>query len=264
MVDGNHLAVILCTYAFITDVRVDLKCEVQRCRTCRQFDHVPVWCKYEYLAGEQIHLQGFHEFLRIIGILLPFQSLTQPGQVHFFLVGSDPLLVFPVSCNTVFCDLMHLICSDLDLERLAVVAHHSGMKRLIHVRFRHSDVVLEPPRDRSPHSVDKTQYCIAVLDTVNDDPHSHKVKDLIQRLMLVFHFFIDAVKVFGTTVNIVVDIDVLQGIVDPFHYIIDGIFPLALALAHLFCQIIVGFRLQEFQCDVLQLHFDGIHTKTSS
>ena len=29
------------------------------------------------------------------------------------------------------------------------------------------------------------------------------------------------------------DIDVLQGIVDPFHYIIDGIFPLALALAAL-------------------------------
>ena len=63
--------------------------------------------------------------------------------------------------------------------------------------------------------------------------HSHKVKYLIQRLMLVFHCFRDAVKVFGTTVNIVVDIDVLQGIVDPFHYIIDGIFPLALALAHL-------------------------------
>ena len=69
---------------------------------------------------------------------------------------------------------------------------------------------------------------------------------------------------FGTTINIVVDIDVLQGIVDPFHYVIDGIFPLALALAHLFCQIVVGFRLQELQCDVLQLHFDGIHTKTSS
>ena len=110
----------------------------------------------------------------------------------------------------------------------------------------------------------QTQHSVAVLDAVHDDPHRHQVKDLIQRLMLKFHFLVYAVKVFGTTVNVVVDIDVLQGIVDPFHHVVDGVFPLILALAHLLRQVVIGLWLQEFQRDILQLHLDGVHTQTSS
>ena len=57
------------------------------------------------------------------------------------------LLVLPVRCNAVFRHLVHLGRADLDLERDAGAADDGRVERLVAVRLRGGDIVLEAARD---------------------------------------------------------------------------------------------------------------------
>ena len=105
MVDGNHFAVYLGSNAFTADIRVDFKGKIQRCRTGRKLDHIPLRGEYEYLTGKEVNLQGFHELLGIIHILLPFQGLAQPCQLYLFLILGNAFFIFPMGGDTVLSDL---------------------------------------------------------------------------------------------------------------------------------------------------------------
>ena len=53
------------------------------------------------------------------------------------------VLVLPVCRHAEFGHLVHFLCADLHLERVAVIPHDDGVQRLITIRFRVADVVLE-------------------------------------------------------------------------------------------------------------------------
>jgi len=91
-------------------------------------------------------------------LLLPLEQLAQPGEVS--LVRCDPdaaFLVFPVRRDPLLGHRVHLLGADLDLERNPLVADDRGVQRLIPVRPRHGDEVLEPTRHRRPGLVDNAQ-----------------------------------------------------------------------------------------------------------
>ena len=104
------------------------------------------------------------------------------------------------------------------------------MKRLIHVRLRHGNIVLEPSGYRLPHGVDDTQHSIALFDGVDDYPYSNKVKDLVKLFVLELHFFVNAVIMFGSSVYVILQIHVIEG----FFYLMDDNLDGFLPLSHLF------------------------------
>ena len=68
-----------------------------------------------------------------------------------------PFLVLPVRGDALLGDQVHLPRADLHLERLPLLRHHRRVQRLVEVRLRHRDVVLDPAGDRTPDLMDDAE-----------------------------------------------------------------------------------------------------------
>ena len=69
--------------------------------------------------------------------------------------------------DSVFRDPVHLIGPDLNLKRSSRFADQGRVQRLVHIRLRHGDIVLEPPRHRRIHLMDDSQDSVTVLDRLH-------------------------------------------------------------------------------------------------
>ena len=78
-----------------------------------------------------------------------------------------------------FGDAVHLLGPDLDFEGLPVRADHGGVQRLVEVRPRDRDEILDAARDGPPLVVDHAERRVAVLHRVGDDAQRHQVVDLV-------------------------------------------------------------------------------------
>ena len=147
---------------------MNLKGKIKRCGSCRKINYISLRSKDEYLIVKEVHLQGLKEFSRIISLFLPFKRLSEPGQLLFIVIciGLSGLsfFVFPVSCNTVFSNAVHLISPDLYFKGIALIIDNSCVKGLIQIGLWHCNIVFESSRDRYPPGVDCPQNCIAVFN----------------------------------------------------------------------------------------------------
>ena len=120
---------------------------------------------------------------------MPFQELPQPGKTLIIrLFDNLSLLVFPMGSDAFLCNLMHFICSNLDLDPFPIGPDDGGVEGLIHILFGKADIVLEFPWNGLPEGVDDAQHVIALLHGIDDDPESGDVIDLIKVNVLFFHF----------------------------------------------------------------------------
>ena len=83
------------------------------------------------------------------------------------------------------------------------------MQRLIIVRLRNGDIIFKSARNRLPHRVDHAQNFIAVLDVFHYNTHGCQIVNLIKRAIVVFHLFIDAVKVFRSAADFAFNVQFL-------------------------------------------------------
>ena len=147
---------------------MNLKGKIKRRGSCRKVHYISLRSKDEYLIVKEVHLQGLKEFCRIISFLLPFKRLSEPGQLLLIVICTGlsglSFFVFPVSCNTVFSDAVHLIGSDLYLKRISLIINNSGVKGLIQIWLWHCYIVFEPSWNRYPPGVNCAQNCIAVFN----------------------------------------------------------------------------------------------------
>ena len=105
--------------------------------------------KDKHLILVKIDLEVCHELAGVGHLLLPTNNARQPSHV---LCGA--LLIREVRSYPPFGAVMHLWRAYLHLDGLALWTNHCGVQRLIQVELGHSDVVLEPPRNGSPHGMD--------------------------------------------------------------------------------------------------------------
>ena len=199
----------------------------------------------------KVTLQQLHKLLVVRHILLPLKDLAEPCQLLVLAArGHSPvacLLVFPVRCDTVFGNPVHLKGSDLDLKRRTRGTDQRRVEGLVHICLWHGDIVLKPARHRFIHLMDHTERCIAVLDRINDDAHREQVVDLVDRLSLILHLFIYAKEMLYTPVDLGVDPGIHNVLCNLIHDV------LHILLAHIFSerdllhQIIIRLRLQIFQ-----------------
>ena len=107
-------------------------------------------------------------------------------------------------------DSVHLVGADLDLDRLAGVGDDRRVQRLVAVRLRHRDVVLEPTGHRLPQRVDHAQNPIAVAHAIDLHPDRRQVIDLGEVLLLAGHLLPDRVDVFGPTGDLGTDFNLVE------------------------------------------------------
>ena len=202
---------------------------------------------------------------------MPFQQLTQPGQflrIAFVRpgsrIGTAAFLIPPVSGDTEFTDTVHLECTNLDLQRLAVGKGHCSMQGLVHVGLRYRNIIFEPSRNRAPQPVHNPQRSVTVLYCIHQYTDGQQVINLIQFFMVPHHFFINTVEIFGTTLDLTTDINPVQFLAQGLHGVVDHGFPFFPFCLNLLYQIVIQFRIPVPEGHVLQFPLDCINTQAIS
>ena len=142
---------------------------------------------------------------------------------------------------------MHVIGPYLNFKRLTSLSNKRSVKRLVHIGLGHCDIILEPAWYRLIQFMDDAKGRIAVLDCINNDTYGKQIIYLIQSLVLIAHFFIDAEKVFYSSVDFTFyasSFNVLSNIFADIFYVF---FSLALSLSNLFRKILVNIRFKIFK-----------------
>ncbi len=92
--------------------------------------------------------------------------------------------------------------------------------------------------------MDDAQGSVTVPYAVHDDAHREEIVYLIQGLVLVLHFLIDAEEMLHPAVDLRLDAGIADMLADLVHNALDILFPHALALGNLVHKIVVDLRLQ--------------------
>ena len=135
------------------------------------------------------------------------------------------------------------------------------MEGLVHILLGHGDIVFKPARNRGVHLMDHTQRRIAVLYRIHNNPHGKQVVNLVQRLLLVHHFLVNAEKMFRPAVNLGFNPRGLNMAFHIFHDVLHKSLALPLFQGNFFHQVIVDLRFQILQRQVIQFHLDLGNTK---
>ncbi len=77
---------------------------------------------------------------------------------------------------------------------VAVFGDHRGVQRLVEIRPRHGDEVLDAAGHRTPEVVDDAEHGVAVLHRLGDDAHGVQVVHLVDADALALQFLVNAVE----------------------------------------------------------------------
>ena len=165
--------------------------------------------------------------------------------------------------NAVLGLLMHLVGSNLNLERASRGADDRRVERLVVIDLGHGDIVFKATGHGVPQRVHRAERGVAIAHRMRDDAQCHQVVDLGEFLALALHLLVDGPIVLGTAV----DLEVFQAnAVELVGERLDGLGQIALTdlarLRHHARDALVGIGLQVEEGQVLELPFNGAHAQT--
>ena len=100
-----------------------------------------------------------------------------------------------MSGDAFFRDAMHLLGANLHFERLATV-NDCGVQRLIEIRPRHGDVILEAAGNGSPNVVDHAERGVTIAFRVGNDANSEKIVNLFEAALLALQLAVQRTQAF--------------------------------------------------------------------
>ena len=159
---------------------------------------------------------------------------------------------------------MHLLGSDLDFNGLAVWPQHHRMNRLITVRFRVGDVVIELVRHMAIMGVHNTECCVAILQTFSHHAHGTHIEQLIKGEGFLLHLAPDAVDVFRAAINFSLNTLFFHRFAQCADKIVDVMLTVDTTLMQQFRDSFVFIRMQVAEAVVFQLPFELANAETVS
>ena len=165
--------------------------------------------------------------------------------------------------NAVLGLLVHLVGSNLNLERTGRGAYNRRVERLIVIDLGHGDIVFKAAGHGVPQRMHRAERGVAVAHRMGNDAQRHQVVDLGEFLALALHLLVDGPIVLGATV----DLEALQAnAVKLIGERLDGLCQIALAnlarLRHHARDTLVSVGLQVEEGQVLELPLNGAHAQT--
>src|SRR5882762_1808164 len=147
MAQSDHLSVDLCTNTLMANFRVNRVCKIDRRGASGHFQHTALRSEGVHFGGSEIYLERGEKFAGLLQFLRPLDELAHPDD-SLIVVARDraadglSVLVLPMSGDAFLSDAVHFLRANLVFKPLAT-ENHRGVQRLIEVRPRHGDVVLE-------------------------------------------------------------------------------------------------------------------------
>ena len=259
VVERYDAPVDLGTAAVVTDFGVHAVSEVQRRGALGQIDGMAVRGEHVNAVRLDIHAKLIGQAANVTQLFVPFEHLTQPGDLLLVVVrgGFDVgALVPPMRANTQLGFLVHGLGADLHLQHLAFRPEHGGVQRAVAVFLGVGDVVVEFLGDVPPQCMHDTQRGVAVADLGHQHAHSANVVDLAELQAFLLHLSPDRIDVLGTSV----DFRVYPGGGQFVLQLLDDVLDVLLAIQPSLVQqlsdlfVLLGFEVAEGQ--VLQFPLD--------
>ena len=138
------------------------------------------------------------------------------------------------------------------------------MERLVHVRLRCGDVVLETVRNRTEHLVDYTENVVAFKLRVHDDTNSILVVNLLDALSVYIYLLVYAVNTLDTSVNLRRSFEILafETFRYFFLYLCDEEIAFILLYFENMLDLGIGIRIKVMERKILKLVLDGLDTES--
>src|SRR6185437_5328669 len=262
--ERSHAPVHARTVAVQANFRVHGEREVDRRRALGKLDHVTRRREYEYLVLVQIQLQELEKLVRRLGIELQLEHLPEPLEMPIELVRvARVFLEAPVRGDSVFRGAVHLARTYLNLEQLPAGSEHSRVQRLVSVRLRLRDVVLDTFLDRSPPVVDDAECMVTIRNAVHEHANREKIVDLLVRLVAIHHLLVDGPEMLRPSGDLHVgDSGSRHFRGERLAHPLDEIVALGTLLRNETREVAIRIRLEMLEREILELPADLRHSET--
>ena len=249
----------------MTDLGVYPIGEIQRGRALGHVQHVAVGGEQVNTIRLEIHPQLFGQPADIAHLLVPFQHLSQPGDLVLVGVGAAVRigpLVAPVGANTELGLFMHGLGTDLYFQHLALGADHRRMQRAIAVFLGVGNVVVELVGNVPPKAVNYPKSGVAITHLRHQNPHCAHVVYLTEIDALALHLPPDRVDMLGPTGNVGMNRRFFQCLAQLRHYRVDIFLSVEPTLVQQLGNLLVLGRLQVAEGQIFQLPLDMTNPET--
>ena len=125
--------------------------------------------------------------------------------------------------NTIFRGTVHLVGSNLNLERTTARSNQCRVERLVHVLFRHCDIIFETSRNWLVFLMNNSECRITIPYRIDLDTNCMNIVNLVERLVLRDHFLIDGEQMLDTSVYLCLDASFLHILLNLFYHLYDEI-----------------------------------------
>ena len=188
-------------------------------------------------------------------LALDLEQRLQPAVRLALHVGQRNafVLVHPVRSDAGFRNPMHLLGADLDLHRQAVRADQRGVQRLVAVRLRDCDVVLELSGNRLVKAVQGAERNVAGRNVCDDDAVAVDIVHLGKRQVLLDHLAVRGIQVLRAPGDARIDPAVGELRLDRLKRFGDHLAPVAPGCTRRLVEHAVAQRVQVRERQFLQL-----------
>ena len=138
---------------------------------------------------------------------------------------------------------MHFLRADLHFKRVPAMQQRR-VQRLIEVRPRNRDVILEAPGHRPPNVMDHAQRGVAIALGVRDDAHGKQIVNLLEAGFLTEHFAVHGIEAFHASFQFRGNAGFYQPRADGCLHLVQEFFMKGCFVANFFLQCKEPFRLE--------------------
>ncbi|RMQ54470.1 hypothetical protein ALQ01_05585 [Pseudomonas savastanoi pv. glycinea] len=265
VVERYDAAVDLRTTAVMADFGVHPIGKVQRCCALGQVDGVTVRGEDVDAVRLDIDSQLVCQAADVAQLFMPFEHLTQPGNLLFVMIGAGfdvGAFIAPMRTNAQLGLFMHGVGADLHFQHLAFRPDNGGVQRAIAVFLGVGDVIVELFGNMPPQGVHNAQRGIAIAHFRDQYTQRAHVIDLAECQAFALHFAPDGIDMFGSATDVSRHAGGLQFVVELGHDVADEALAVQPALVQQLGDLLVLIRLQVAERQVFQLPLDMPDTQT--
>ena len=235
--------------------------KIERRGAVGQVDYAALRREHEHEVLEHLGMKTVKQ-CRVFGLVRVQQPAQRLDAGLELPVDRAALLVAPVRRDTVLGKLVHLVGPNLDLYRFAARSAHRSMQRLVAVRLRVGDIIVELPFNVAPLAVHEPEHGVAVSDGLDHDTDRAHIEQFMKIPLLGSHLLPDAVDVLGAAVDFRLDAGLGDRLPECVDDIVDELLAALARLLEILRDTLVGRGFEVAEREVLEFPLELADTET--
>jgi len=179
-IEGNDLAVYLCTDTMKSNFTMNFKCKINWCRFYWESLKITFWCKDIDFILIEIQFEVFKQIFSSFIFRDIFKYISYPVNPVFKVLSRCSFILFvsPMCSYPFFSNFIHFFCSYLNFNEPSFRSYYSCMNQLVTICFRNRDIIFQSIRNWSINIVNNAEYgkTIIVIRSIEDDSDCKEIR----------------------------------------------------------------------------------------